>query len=56
MKYVREVKVCFLSAHGVCSSVLSVERLGDVKDPRVLIDNEKALGSLIGTWSTDLVS
>lgn len=47
--------VCFDSAHGVCSSLLSVERLGDVKSPRMPIDNEKPLGRLIGTWSADLV-
>lgn len=47
--------MCFLSAHGVCSSLLSVEWLGDVKNPRVPIDNEKPLRSLIGTWSADLV-
>lgn len=47
---------CFLSAHSVGSSVLSVEWLGDIKDPRVPIDDEKPLGSLIGTWSADLVS
>lgn len=47
--------MCFLSAHGVCSSLFSVERLGDVKKPQVPIDHEKPLGSLIGTWSADLV-
>lgn len=49
------MRVCFRSAHGVCSSLLSVEWLGDVKNPRVPIDIEKPLGSLIGTWSADLI-
>lgn len=42
-------------SHSVCGSLLSVEGLGDVKDPRVLIDNKKVLGGLIGPWSADLV-
>lgn len=43
------------SAHGVCSSLLSVEWPGNVKNPRVPIDNEKPFGSLISTCSADLI-
>lgn len=48
--------MCVVSAHSVSRSLLSVERLGDVKDPRVPTDHENPLGSLIGTWSADLVA
>lgn len=47
---------CVPSAHGVCSSLLSVQRLGDRKNPRLTINNEQPLGRLIGAGSADLVA